>query len=86
MHTNSGFKTRNRLVERMDRAPVFSLVLMELPPRKEAEFCGIILSEGTEHLCNDVISFMVGRIASICMFISFPLHRSDVLYGRFTVF
>jgi len=86
MQTNSGFKTRNRWVERADKAPVLSLVLMELPPRKEADFCGTILSEGTEHLCNDVRSFMVGRIASSCMFISSPLHRSDVLYGHFTVF
>ena len=85
MQMNSGFKTRNRLVERTDRAPVFSLRLMKLMPRKEAGFCGIILSEGTEHLCSDV-SIMVGRIASSCMFISFPHHRSDVLYGRFTVF
>jgi len=86
MQTNSEFKTRNRWVERADRAPVLSFVLMELPPRKEADFCGIILSEGTEHLCNDVRSFMVGRIASSCMFIGSPLHRSDALYDHFTVF
>lgn len=83
---NSGFKTGNRLVERTDRAPVFSLRLMKLLPRKEAGVCGIILSERTEHLCNDVRSFMVERIASSCMFISLPHHRSDVLYGRFAVF
>ena len=51
------------LRERTERRS-FLLVLMEIPPRKEAEFCGVILYEGTEHLCNDVSSFMVGRIAS----------------------
>ena len=64
MLRNSGFEDRNVLVESRDRTPAFCLSLMELLPRKEVEFCGIMLSEETDHLCNDVSRFMVGKNSS----------------------